>query len=91
MLVVDSTDHERFTEVQEELVTTLNDSHLRVLVVILANKQDLLDVISPSNLCDALQLQDLPKGHPWQIHATIATKGDGMQEAIVTLRMQSLR
>ncbi|XP_038074676.1 ADP-ribosylation factor-like [Patiria miniata] len=85
LLVVDSTDHERFDEAREELVMILNDSHVGLPVVILANKQDLPNAVSPSQLCDALRLTDLPKGYPWQIVGTSAINGDGLQEAAISL------
>ena len=82
LFIVDSTDRERFDEAKGELEGILNDESMRgVPFVIMSNKQDLPNAVSPAKLTDALNLRQF-KGHQWFIQATCATNGDGVYEAM---------
>lgn len=49
-------------------------------LLVLANKQDLADALPPSELAQSLQLDSI-RDRPWQIIATNALTGDGLDAA----------
>ena len=58
--VIDSNDRERFAESFDELTGILSHDEMRgVPVVVLANKQDMPNAASCSDIADALQLHKL--------------------------------
>ena len=58
--VVDSCDRERFVEVKEELHDLMQDDRLRnSTLLVLANKQDLPNAASPSELTEKLDLRSI--------------------------------
>jgi len=82
IFVVDSADKERFEEAQEELHAMMNHDLLRdAALLILANKQDLPDPATTTELSKALQLDKL-RGHTWYIQPCCATSGDGLYEGL---------
>ncbi|KAL3310571.1 hypothetical protein Ciccas_010861 [Cichlidogyrus casuarinus] len=82
IFVIDSADRERIPEAKDELHAVLNDSEMRgVPVVVLANKQDLGDACSTSELTSLLKLSDLKNtGHDWYVQPCVATVGQGLYE-----------
>ena len=56
----------------------LND----VPVLILANKQDLLNAYGPDELSQELGLNTLPRDRKWCILGCSAKTGDGLQDAM---------
>lgn len=81
IFVVDATDRNRFAQAAEELHSVLaceEMQHAKVLVF--ANKQDLPDAVSPSELVDQLNLRSLR--HEWYMQACSATIGTGIYEGL---------
>ncbi|CAF1185555.1 unnamed protein product [Rotaria sordida] len=81
VFVVDSNDRERINDASEQLHSMLIEDELRdIPVVVLANKQDLLNAMSPSELTDKLGLEKLTPNRKWYIQATVATQKQGLWE-----------
>ena len=79
--VVDSADRRRVEEAQTELKSLLDEEMLNdVPVLILANKQDLLNALAPDELSDALGLNE--ERRTWHILGCSAKTGDGLQDAM---------
>ena len=69
MFVVDSADRLRLTVVKDEMDEMMKHSDVvdkRIPILFLANKMDLPDACTPSELSDLLRL-DLIKTKPWHI------------------------
>ncbi|XP_063964730.1 uncharacterized protein LOC135156365 [Lytechinus pictus] len=82
IFVVDSNDRERVTEAKEELNRMLNEDELRdAHLLVFANKQDLPNAMSTSDLSNALGLSSLHR-RSWYITGTCATTGDGLYEGL---------
>merc|ERR1712131_16147 len=70
IFVVDSNDRERIQESHDELHKMLNEDELRdAIVLVFANKQDLPNALSVSDLTDKLGLQSL-RSRTWHVQAT---------------------
>lgn len=82
IFVVDSNDRERIAEAREELMRMLAEDELRdALLLLFANKQDLPNAMSASELTDKLGLHTL-RDRRWYIQATCATTGQGLSEGL---------
>lgn len=82
IFVVDSNDRERAQEAREELAKMLSEEELRdATLLVFANKQDLPNAMSPAEIIDKLQLNDL-RARQWFIQPTCATQGDGLYEGL---------
>merc|ERR1712072_425769 len=82
VFVVDSNDRERAKEAREELNRMLNEDELRdAALLVFANKQDLPNAMTASELTTALGLHDL-RNRSWYIQATCATNGEGLYEGL---------
>ncbi|XP_067930267.1 ADP-ribosylation factor 4 [Watersipora subatra] len=82
IFVVDSNDRERIEEAKSELERMLNEDDLRdSTLLIFANKQDLPNALSTSELTDKLGLNNL-RNRKWFIQATCATQGTGLYEGL---------
>jgi ADP-ribosylation factor protein 1 len=80
--VVDSNDVQRIEESSLELEKLLHEEELRnAVLLILANKQDLPNAVSISELTDRLGLRRI-RDRPWNVQATCATSGDGLYEGM---------
>uniref|UniRef100_A0A8C5L585 ADP-ribosylation factor-like protein 1 n=5 Tax=Myomorpha TaxID=1963758 RepID=A0A8C5L585_JACJA len=80
--VVDSCDRDRIGISKSELVAMLEEEELRkAILVVFANKQDMEQAMTPSEMANALGLPAL-KDRKWQIFKTSATKGTGLDEAM---------
>jgi len=80
--VVDSNDRERVSESKEELEKMLNEDELRdAVLLVFANKQDLPNAMSVSEITDKLSLHSL-RQRKWYIQAACATSGDGLYEGL---------
>lgn len=80
--VVDSADRDRIGISKEELVSMLEEEELKkAILVVLANKQDLEDAMTVSEMHSALGLDAL-KSRTFQIFKTSALKGNGLDEAM---------
>jgi len=82
IFVVDSNDRERVSEAAEELAKMLNEDELRdAVVLVFANKQDLPNAMSVTELTDKLGLSQI-RNRKWYIQSTCATSGDGLYEGL---------
>uniref|UniRef100_A0A8C4MPC1 ARF like GTPase 1 n=1 Tax=Equus asinus TaxID=9793 RepID=A0A8C4MPC1_EQUAS len=80
--VVDSCDRDRIGISKSELVAMLEEEELRkAILVVFANKQDMEQAMTPSEMANSLGLPAL-KDRKWQIFKTSATKGTGLDEAM---------
>ncbi|XP_075581378.1 ADP-ribosylation factor 4-like [Pelecanus crispus] len=85
IFVVDSNDRERIQEAAEELQKMLQEDELRDAVLLLfANKQDLPNAMSVSEVTDKLGLQSL-RNRTWHVQAACATEGTGLHEGLAWL------
>ncbi|XP_030007550.1 ADP-ribosylation factor-like protein 14 [Sphaeramia orbicularis] len=81
VFVVDSSDHKRLDEARKELHRVLRYESLReVPLVVLANKQDLPEALSPEVLCLKLDLRKVCEGRAWFIQPCSAATGMGLEE-----------
>ncbi|KAM9754980.1 ADP-ribosylation factor 4-like [Menidia menidia] len=82
IFVVDSNDRERVTESAEELSKMLQEDELKdAVLLVFANKQDLPNALSVSELTERLGLQAL-RNKTWHIESTCATQGTGLYEGL---------
>jgi small GTP-binding protein len=82
IFVVDSTDTERMAEALEELHGVLGASELAdTKLLVLANKQDLPNALSASQVAKGLSLESL-RGREWFVQACCATSGEGLFEGL---------
>eukprot|EP01023_Acetabularia_acetabulum_P039438 TRINITY_DN37964_c0_g1_i1.p3 TRINITY_DN37964_c0_g1~~TRINITY_DN37964_c0_g1_i1.p3 ORF type:complete len:189 (-),score=9.20 TRINITY_DN37964_c0_g1_i1:633-1199(-) len=82
IIVIDSTDRARIGIVKSELFSLLKNHDLsKAAVLIFANKQDLKDAMSPTELSENLTLTSI-KDHPWHIQACCALTGSGLMEGL---------
>uniref|UniRef100_A0A8P4GPJ9 ADP-ribosylation factor-like protein 1 n=2 Tax=Moronidae TaxID=42148 RepID=A0A8P4GPJ9_DICLA len=80
--VVDSSDRDRMGISKSELVAMLEEEELKkAILVVFANKQDMDQAMTPTEVANALGLPAL-KDRKWQIFKTSATKGTGLDEAM---------
>lgn len=88
IFVVDSNDRERIEEAKEELNKMLSEEELsNAVVLVFANKQDLPNAMSPSEIQDKLGLNDM-RARNWYIQAACAPQGDGLYEGLDWLSAQ---
>lgn len=82
IFVVDSNDRDRIGEARDELNKMLNEDEMRdAILLVYANKQDLPNAMSASEITEKLQLNTL-RNRQWFIQSTCATSGDGIIEGI---------
>ncbi|CAB1440997.1 unnamed protein product [Pleuronectes platessa] len=82
IFVVDSNDRDRVEESAEELSKMLMEDELKdAVLLVFANKQDLPNALSVSELSDRLRLQTL-RNKNWHIESTCATHGTGLYEGM---------
>ncbi|XP_034018842.1 ADP-ribosylation factor-like protein 1 [Thalassophryne amazonica] len=80
--VVDSCDRDRMGISKSELVAMLEEEELKkAILLVFANKQDLDQAMTPSEVAHALGLPAL-KERTWQIFKTSALKGSGLDEGM---------
>ncbi|XP_032386208.1 ADP-ribosylation factor-like protein 6 isoform X1 [Etheostoma spectabile] len=90
IFVVDSGDKLRMVVAKEELDTLLNHEDIRskkIPVLFFANKTDLRDAMSSVKISQMLSLENI-KDKPWNICASNAIKGEGLQEGLDWLQEQ---
>lgn len=79
---MDSSDKKRLEETGVELYELLGDDKLQnVPLLVYANKQDLPNCLSASDLAQALGLHSI-KDRAWQIQSCIAYQGEGVREGM---------
>ena len=80
--VIDSADRRRMEETGVELQQLLDEERLgRVPLLIMANKQDLLNALSPAEITTELSLNEM-RDRTWQILPCSAKTGEGLQESM---------
>lgn len=88
IFVVDSNDRDRIDEAREELHRMMVDDELRdAVLLVFANKQDLPNAMSISEVTDELRLTQL-RNCEWHIQATQAPSGEGLYEGLDWLSRQ---
>ncbi|KAK7119042.1 hypothetical protein R3I94_021029 [Phoxinus phoxinus] len=82
IFVVDCNDHERIELAAEALKMVMEDDEMRdVVLLVLANKQDLPEAMTVSELTDRLGLHTL-RGRQWFVQPTCAVQGSGLYEGL---------
>ncbi|XP_020578332.1 ADP-ribosylation factor 1-like [Phalaenopsis equestris] len=82
IFVVDSNDRERILEARDELHRMLSEDELQgATLLVFANKQDLPNAMSISEVTDKLGLHAL-RQRRWYIQSTCATTGEGLYEGL---------
>ncbi|XP_061679140.1 ADP-ribosylation factor 4-like [Syngnathoides biaculeatus] len=82
IFVVDSNDRERVAEAADELSKMLGEQELKdAVLLVFANKQDLPNALSISELTDHLGLNAL-RSKDWHVQGTCATQGTGLYEGL---------
>ncbi|XP_952472.1 adp-ribosylation factor, putative [Theileria annulata] len=82
IFVVDCNDRERIPDAKDELHKMMNEDELRgAVLLIYANKQDLPNAISPTELSSLLSLEHF-RDRKWYIQASCATAGTGLYEGM---------
>eukprot|EP00758_Cryptobia_borreli_P003310 Tbor_TRINITY_DN3678_c0_g1::TRINITY_DN3678_c0_g1_i1::g.229::m.229/K07944/ARL3; ADP-ribosylation factor-like protein 3 len=80
--VIDSADSKRLEEAGVELEQLLEEDKLAgVPLLIFANKQDLIGVMTPQHIAEALRLEII-RDRVWQIQGCSAKSGEGLQEGM---------
>lgn len=78
--VIDSNDNDRIEESAEELNKILAEDELKdSALLVMANKQDLKNSMTPKDLTEKLELSKI-KDRPWLVQGTSATTGQGLKE-----------
>ena len=87
--VVDSNDATRMDASRNELHKLLDAPELNdATLLVLANKQDLPNAVSPAEVADRMGLTSLPATRKWYIQGCCATQGDGLFEGLDWLAVQ---
>jgi len=82
IFVVDSNDRDRIDVAKGELDGLLGQDELRdAPLLVFANKQDLPNAMSTSEMADKLGLHSL-RQRPWYIQAACAASGEGIYEGL---------
>ncbi|XP_017782345.1 PREDICTED: ADP-ribosylation factor 4-like [Nicrophorus vespilloides] len=82
IFVIDSNDRDRIEEAHNELQNMVESADLKdAVILVFANKQDLPDAMTVSEITDRLKMDEL-KGRAWYIQATCATTGDGLFQGL---------
>lgn len=82
VFVVDSSDRARLNEAQRELENTLRSEHLRGRpLILLANKQDVGNALTVTELKDRFNLRKTCSDRDWFVQPCSATTGFGVEEA----------
>ncbi|XP_067243183.1 ADP-ribosylation factor 4-like [Chanodichthys erythropterus] len=82
IFVVDSSDHDRIEMAAEELNMMLAEDEMReVVLLVLANKQDLPKAMAVHELTERLGLHAL-RGRQWFVQPTCAVQGSGLYEGL---------
>ncbi|XP_069323052.1 ADP-ribosylation factor-like protein 11 [Eulemur rufifrons] len=84
--VLDSTDEARLPEAAAELTEVLGDPNMAgVPFLVLANKQEVPDALSPLEIGNRLGLERF-QDRSWELRACSALTGEGLPEALQSLR-----
>lgn len=82
IFVVDSNDKERLSEAAAELNKMVNEDELKdATILVFANKQDLPNALSVSEMTEKLDLHNM-RGRKWYVQAACAVQGTGLYEGL---------
>merc|ERR1711904_525994 len=82
IFVIDSSDRDRILDARDELKKMLeNEEMADAVLLVFANKQDLPNAMSVSEVSDKLELRSV-RERRWFIQSTCATQGDGLYEGL---------
>ena len=82
IFVVDSNDRDRVAMASEEMHRLLQDEELATAhVLVLANKQDLPNAMSASEVADKMRLSTM-RHRQWYVQPATAVSGDGIHEGL---------
>jgi ADP-ribosylation factor protein 1 len=81
IFVVDSNNRECIHTAAEELHRTIQDTLRTVVLLVIANKQDLPNSMSVEEITQKLELHKI-KEQKWHVQGTCATSGDGLYEGL---------
>ncbi|PWA78540.1 ADP-ribosylation factor [Artemisia annua] len=82
IFVVDSNDRDCIVDTRYELHKMLNEDQLRdAAFLVFANKQDLPNSMTVTEITEKLDLQSFQQRH-WHIQSTCATSGEGLYEGL---------
>lgn len=83
IFVVDSQDMERLNEAKEELYSIIGDKEMEnVVLLVLANKQDLKGAMNPQEISDYLELKAHLDSQLWCVIGSNALTGQGLVEGL---------
>jgi len=82
VFVVDSQDRDRIDEAKMELHKILSDREMKdCLLLVFANKQDLPDAMTPTEVTEKLGLMKM-RDRSWYVHPSDALLGEGLFEGL---------
>ncbi|KAG5439775.1 hypothetical protein PCANB_000057 [Pneumocystis canis] len=85
IFVIDSADKDRIDEARKELHRIITDCEMRdSVLLVFANKQDLDNAMSPTQVTEKLQLQKI-SNTLWSVFPSCATTGEGLFEGLAWL------
>jgi len=85
IFVIDSSDTARMDEARSELHKIIGDREMKdALLLVFANKQDINGHLSPEEVTNALQLNQL-RDRLWYVVPSVATQGTGIFEGLAWL------
>lgn len=83
IFVIDSADKERLTQAKEELFSIIGEKEMEnVVLLVLANKQDLPGAMTPNEVSSFLQLGESLKNQLWCVIGSNALTGQGLIEGL---------
>ncbi|AAS51150.1 ACL078Wp [Eremothecium gossypii ATCC 10895] len=83
IFVIDSHDQARLNEAKEELYSIIGEKEMEnVVLLVLANKQDLRGALKPQEVSDYLQLGDNLNNQLWCVVGSNALTGQGLVEGL---------
>lgn len=83
IFVIDSSDRDRMLQAKEELFSIIGEKEMeKVVLLVLANKQDLPGAMTPNEVSDFLQLGENLKNQLWSVIGSNALTGQGLIEGL---------
>lgn len=83
IFVIDSQDKDQLNETKKELYSIISEKEMQnVVLLVLANKQDLRGSLKPQELSEVLQLGDNLKNQIWCVVGSNALTGQGLVEGL---------
>jgi len=81
--VVDSSDRDRLKEASQQFESVVSDLQLQdATILILANKQDLPNAASSTEIAEIFQVEQLCQGRKYHVQTTTATTNEGVTEGM---------